>query len=236
MKNTIIGVSGGMGDFSGTFRNGVSNDYFNSVILAGGSPLMIPVSTNKQAIEDIVELCDGIILTGGVDVNPRLYGEEISPKCGEISTLRDDYEMMLIDACMKYHKPIFGICRGIQILNVYFKGTLHQDVYMLDGTINHGQKGSRENGCHNVVLSDESQLIDVCGKVLDANSYHHQAIKKVGEGFIVTGKSSDGIVEVLEHTTLPIFAVQFHPEILASHHEQMLNIFKHFISVAQNKE
>ncbi len=230
MTRKIIGISGGMGDFVGTFRNGVSNDYFNSVIIVDGSPLMIPLSQAKEAIEDVVCLCDGVILTGGVDINPRRYHQDIMPCCGEISDDRDEYEYLLIEACINHHKPILGICRGIQILNVYFGGTLCQDVYQNKQAIKHGQSGSRGKGCHEIDIEKDSFLYHLWGEKAFVNSYHHQAVDELGEGFKAVAHAHDGVVEAIEHDTYPIYGVQFHPEIMSSTDEDMKALFDWFVN------
>lgn len=159
-----------------------------AVFFAGGCP------------GDAAAQFDGLLLSGGGDLAPSCYGQSAASDKLSISPERDLEELLLLEAFAKLKKPVFGICRGIQVLNVFFGGTLIQH---MEG---HG------TASHKVRTLPDSRLRRLCGPTLRANSYHHQAVAAVGKGLRVTARATDGIIEGLEHQSLPIFGVQWHPE------------------------
>ena len=177
--------------------------------------------------------CDGLLLSGGVDIDPKLYHEEINGAV-DINYERDAHEMMLLDAFVKAGKPVFGICRGSQLINVYFGGTLHQH---MTNTVLHrsGQILDRE---HEAEAVPGSLMDTLYGRRCVVNSVHHQAVKDLGKDLVVTQRSDDGIVEAFEHKSLPIIAVQWHPERLVlpekrRHAVDGNRIFSHFINMCK---
>ena len=152
-------------------------------------------------------VCDALLLPGGGDVDPARYGQENRFAVG-IDAQRDERELALIDDFVRAGKPVFGICRGAQILNVYFGGTLVQH---LDG---HTQPGERD--CAHLVRTDDPLLRGLYGAAFQVNSAHHQAVDRPGRGLLVTQRAPDGTVEGFRHETLPVCAVQWHPERTAS--------------------
>lgn len=232
MSKKIIAVSGGMGETNGFMRSGVSPAYFDSIILAGGAPLMIPMSEDEESIRSVLMHCDGLILSGGVDIDPVLYGQSISTKCGEVDEYRDQFEFKLLDEALKLNLPILGICRGNQMLNVYFGGTLYQDVSLKGDVIQHMQKGNRGKGSQMIYVEKGTFLYNILGDEAYVNSYHHQSIDVLAKDFRVAARTSDGIVEAIEHLSKPIYGVQFHPEMMSANDEKMLEIFKEFIEKA----
>ncbi len=243
MKKPIIGIS------SGIFSEMASSEYFaytysrlniaytNSVIKADGVPVILPITSDERVIEEQVKVLDGLILSGGPDPNPLLFNEEPAEKLGTISIERDDFEMKLINAANKHKKPILGICRGIQIINTFFGGTLYQDISYAEGKqLKHSQSTSMGALTHTVDIEEGSFLYDVLGNKTVTNSYHHQSINKVAPGFKITARSKDNIIEAIERIDKNSFiaGVQFHPEMMAeSNHENGLKIFKAFISVCK---
>lgn len=149
--------------------------------------------------EEILNLCDAFIITGGDDLNPKLYNECVID-CSNINDDIDELDFSIINHCVKFKKRLLGICRGIQSINVYFKGSLNQHI---DG---HMCKKNYIN------LIEKSRYIDEVEKQ-EVNSYHHQSINNVGENLKVIFKSDDGVIEMIEHETCDIIGVQFHPEI-----------------------
>ncbi|WP_307992158.1 gamma-glutamyl-gamma-aminobutyrate hydrolase family protein [uncultured Clostridium sp.] len=243
MKKPIIGIS------SGVFSEMASSEYFsytycrvdiayiNSVIKAGGVPVILPITSNEEAIEEQVKILDGIILSGGPDPNPLLFDEEPSEKLGTICVERDDFEMKLINAANKHKKPMLGICRGIQILNIFFGGTLYQDICYAEGTqLKHFQSTSLGALTHTIDIEEDSFLYDILGNKTVTNSYHHQSINKIASDFKLTASSRDGIIEAIEKIDDDSFiiGVQFHPEIMANtDHENGLKIFEAFVSACK---
>ena len=204
MKQPLILISAGYQiAANGTRQRYLYQNYADAIREAGGIPIL-PLDGGVRAAENAA-VCDGMLLTGGPDIDPALYHQEKSPLCGPIDSERDAEEWKLIEAFLKEGKPMFGICRGIQVLNAYFGGTLYQDIPSLFG-VNHSA-----GVVHPVVYEEGSVLHSLYGRESISNSYHHQSIDQVADGFVVTARSGN-IIEAIEHTKLPISAVQLHPE------------------------
>jgi len=181
-------------------------DYSQAVIAAGGLPVFVPLDVDPG---DVIDRLDGVLVTGGDDIDPTRYGAARDPNTQPSEPTRDIQELALLDAAVATKKPVLGICRGIQIVNVHAGGTLHQHVpehAFLD------QAGSVEQ--HDVDFEPGSILAGLYGDRRRVNSLHHQAVDRVGESLCVTARTVDGSIEGLEHETLPIVAVQWHPEML----------------------
>ncbi|MDR2918932.1 MAG: gamma-glutamyl-gamma-aminobutyrate hydrolase family protein [Tannerella sp.] len=217
----------------------IAEPYFQSVILAGGAPVIVPVTTDIRVLTEIVRNLDGLILSGGADLDPLFLSEEPIPELGDVDTYRDRYDLSLIRLAFNNQLPIMGICRGHQLINVAFGGTLYQDIHaqFSSASLQHSQDEPRDQATHSVALSDiPSRLREITnGKmVLDVNSFHHQAIKEVAPEFIATATAPDGLNEGMEHPEYPIFSVQWHPEpMAAAGNEEMLDLFRHHISQAR---
>jgi len=176
---------------------------------------------------------DGLLLCGGNDSHPKFYGEEIDGSV-DIDLERDEVELALTDAFVKAGKPIFGICRGCQLLNIYFGGTIIQD--LPNATCHRTTKEHRI--IHNVTAQKGSIAEKIYGKEFPVNSYHHQAIKKLGDGLEIIMTCEDGVVEGVIHKTLPVLAVQWHPErmrpnVLPEGVVDGLKIFEYFIKLCK---
>lgn len=177
---------------------------------------------------------DGLLLAGGCDVSPTLYGEKING-ANAVDNLRDECEMELIRQFSNAGKPIFGICRGIQILNVYFGGTLIQD--LPKEPMHHSDDLKI---FHRIKTKENSLIRSLLGNEFVANSFHHEAVKDIADGFKITAVSGDdNVVETIEHTSMPFFGVQFHPERMTPKIPQAADakpIFDYFVSLCkQNK-
>lgn len=183
--------------------------YGAAIAAAGG----IPIMTMEHGIDELVELCDGLLLSGGEDVHPSRYGEEILNDTVTPDVLRDEYEFELTRAFLKTGKPILAICRGFQVLNVVLGGDLWQDLPSQMGFIHYNP--SLRHPCF---AEEGSVLHRIFGAEFKVNSTHHQAVRRLGEGLKVTGRSIEGIAEAYEHETLPIIGTQFHPERLTGGH------------------
>lgn len=184
----------------------VYQNYGNAIIENGGLPL-IPSGNELSSLEQLADLSQGLFLTGGEDVDPIHYGQSNAGLCGKIDPWRDQLELKLCQLFIKRKKPILGICRGLQILNTYFQGTLTQDLEH-DRGIDHPY-----HSVHNLTTVGRSWLNETFGESFQVNSYHHQAIDRLGEGLIPTAFSHNGqIIEGVEHQELPVVAVQWHPE------------------------
>lgn len=211
--------------------------YSKSIIEAGGIPLILPLGVDED-IAQILSMADGLLLSGGHDVHPFHFGAEPTPKLGKIHPERDAVELALIQAAMTRQMPIFGICRGIQILNVALGGTLYQDIeseYHSSKMLKHAQQAARGVATHYVQIAPDNLLMTIVGEEkIAVNSFHHQAINVLAETLDVAAKSSDGIVEAVVHETMPFcIAVQWHPEEQAiAGDETAKKLFTAFVSAS----
>ena len=239
-RRPIIGISSSVivdeaGSFAGYKRAYVNKDYVDAVVRAGGVPLIIPFSTDKEVIISQAQLIDGLILSGGHDISPYNYGQEPSQKIGETFPERDTYEIILLEESKKRNIPILGICRGFQLINVAAGGTLYQDLSLIPGNIlKHNQVSNPTLKTHKVEIKENSFISSIFGKETMVNSFHHQVINKVANDFIVVAKASDGVVEAIEHKTYKfLVAVQWHPEMLAVNCEKARVLFSKFVEEAK---
>lgn len=212
-------------------------NYLFSVEAAGGIPLILPIFDDPEALDRYTAMCDAYIVPGGIDVNPISYGEQPHPLLEATRLDYDEYQLHLIKRMLRTEKPMLAICRGIQIMNVAFGGTLYQDV-SLHGpdTMRHSQREIMPGGIsHKVIIEEGSILQRLYGNELWTNSYHHQAIKDLGEGLRVTARAEDGIIEAVEAVDHPyMHAVQWHPEsFFVRKDNYMLPIFEDFIKACK---
>ncbi|GMB72213.1 gamma-glutamyl-gamma-aminobutyrate hydrolase family protein [Lacticaseibacillus rhamnosus] len=214
------------------------HDVKEAFIKLGAIPLIIAfpddVSKVDQLAQDYVQLIDGLMLPGGPDVDPTFYGEEPHPKIGMTLYQKDRFEIALIKAALAADKPIFGICRGIQIMNVAMGGTLYQDLESQypELKIQHPQATLGQFATHHVELTAGSKLAKLYGQsTIKVNSRHHQAVKAVGKGLKVTAVAPDGVVEGMESTDTDLFlGVQWHPENMWQQEDpQQLVVFQDFL-------
>ncbi|WP_160679532.1 gamma-glutamyl-gamma-aminobutyrate hydrolase family protein [Clostridium sp. C8-1-8] len=235
-KKPVIGIMGNLlpiesGAFLGSERVYVTDAYVDSIVRAGGAPIVIPPILDKEALDIILTQVDGILLSGGYDVDPFLYGEEPKQKIGYVHRAVDDATIEVIKDSYDSGKPIFGICKGIQILNVVFGGTLHQDMSYIEGSyVKHEQNAPNFRGTHSVAVEKNSQLYKIIGGDVLVNSYHHQAINKVADGFDVVAIADDGVVEAIERRGDNfVLAVQWHPEMMSKYNQTMQALFDRFV-------
>lgn len=233
----IIGISGSIlvnkgSTFSGYRRSYVNQDYVDAVLRAGAVPLIIPFNEDKESSFEMLKAVDGLILSGGHDVDPKNYGEEPLLKLGEIFPERDEFDFALFRAAMELKKPVFGICRGFQVINVINGGSLYQDLSYADFVkIRHDQSDNPTQVTHSIELEADSFLRGILGSSSRVNSFHHQIIKQPAPGFRPAAKSPDGVIEAIERIEGDSFVigVQWHPEMLARVSESMQNIFNCFV-------
>lgn len=216
----------------------IAETYVDAVLKAGGTPIIIPVITDLAALTMIVNDLDGLIMSGGSDINPLYVNEEPIRQLQDVDSYRDEFDLMLIRLAENRQLPLMGICRGHQIMNVAFGGSIYQDLHTqhLQATIKHSQTQPREQVSHTVHITDNKTRLQSLfeDKKLWVNSFHHQAVNKVAPEFIETALASDGINEGMEHPEKQIFSVQWHPEALASNDDpQMLKLFQLHITQAQ---
>jgi putative glutamine amidotransferase len=218
--------------------------YDQAVVEAGGIPLTVPATTDRAVLAECVRRTDGVLLTGGDDINPALYEKKLprkilktveqTPDSGE----RDLRELILIEEIFQQRKPLLAICRGHQMLNVAFGGKLLADIdQQLPGALNHRRMDRPLDLVHEAALTPGSLMSKICEtSVLGVNSTHHQAVLETAEPFIATARSRDGIVEAMELKAawLPFcLSVQFHPERLVHRHVRYRAIFQRFVSACK---
>lgn len=179
-------------------------DYARGVLRAGGVPIHLPIDADPTIW---VERLDAVLLTGGADVDPGRYGAVNT--ASTVETIRDEFELALLASAIDHALPVLGICRGLQVLNVYAGGTLHQDVPP------HARFDIAPAAeAHEVTIEAGSELAGVYGERVTVNSLHHQTVDRLGEGLVVTARADDGTVEGLELPGADVIAVQWHPEMM----------------------
>lgn len=240
MKKPVIGITSSYEKEEGLrnyHRTTVSIDYTKGVVAGGGIPLVIPVTEDREIIKEQLKLLDGLILSGGTDLNPFLYGEDFKEGIHLVSPERDCCEMIIVEEFLKTGKPILGICRGHQLLNVYFHGTLFQDLkYYGKEVLQHRQEMYPELATHQVhITEEENMLFALYGKQIATNSFHHQVIDILGEGLTAIAKTSDGIIEAFQKKDHKfLYGIQWHPEMMTARgNQEMKKIFESFVEACQ---
>lgn len=236
MNRPLIGIVtnlSGDPDLSERCKNATfTNSYIMSVAMSGGLPIGIPPLTDGEAIDEIIQKIDGLLVPGGNDMSPQLYGEEPCQNQGSFSLDRDFLDLQSIRTAHRMGKPILGICRGIQAINVCFGGTLYQDLKQEEQfTVKHYQDGKFCSPSHMVNLQPDGMLFPELGKEILVNSFHHQAVKRIADGFRAIAFSKDGVIEAMESEKGSfVLGVQWHPEqMTANGDKKMKKIFELFI-------
>lgn len=210
----------------------VGRKYIDAIEAAGGAPILLPSVSNQEYASRFIDVLDGLLLTGGEDIDPSLYGEEPQWVLGNQDEAKDQLEFWLIEEALDRNLPIFGICRGTQMLNVVAGGSLYQDVRLFsEEVIKHYQRASGAHPTHSIEIDPASKLFEIIGeRSIRVNSFHHQSVKDIARGFKVTARAKDGIIEALESQNYPfVLGVQFHPEAMWQKHPKMAALFKAFI-------
>lgn len=204
----------------------------------GFLPLLLPaIEFNNSDIKEIIKAVDFIVLVGGDDVDPLLYNEEVKYDNVRRSRFRDKNETLLIENAIKYKKPIFGICRGLELINVFFGGSLYQNIKeQCSLKVLHRQNEGYALA-HKISIKEDTFLEDIYdNSEIFVNSFHKQAVKKLGKDLRIAAISSDGIIEAIQHTSLPIYAVQWHPELSYNFDENSKKLIRFCYSLLQKKQ
>lgn len=244
MKRPLIGVSGshmvdGRGVFAGYHRSYVNDDYIRSVNEAGGVAILVPFTEDEGASREIMSRVDGLVLSGGHDVYPLLYGEEPCRQIGPVWPERDKFDLLLLAEAEKRGIPVMGICRGCQIINVAHGGTLYQDLSLdKNSFVKHSQNQDPATPTHTVEIQAGSRAARILGRTeWVTNTHHHQTVHQVGRGLAVTGRAKDGTVEIMEGTGENyLMAYQFHPEMMSINNQLAKALFVDFIVAAQGED
>ena len=236
-RSPIVAISMFSARESHKFYTKVQYNYVQSVVDAGGLPWLVPTLEDLERAPDIAESLDALVLTGGEDMSPLSFNAQPRQELGTTNFYRDQWELALLAACEKRGIPILGICRGIQVMNVHRGGTLYQDINAeTDSVMGHALSSDpMENLQHTVSIDDGSLLRRIFEtEELVVNSFHHQAVKDLGERLTVTSTAADGIIEGVEDPSLPFYlGVQFHAEALPPINQYYLRIFSALVAAAE---
>lgn len=217
-------------------RFGMSRPYINALEAVGALPVILPLALGGTTLRSLYERLDGIFMAGGGDLSPACYQRTTYHKTEGIDHLRDETELTLLRWALDDGKPIFGVCRGSQILNVAAGGTLLQDVTdMIPNALRHQYfpEKPRSYVAHPVTTAGGSRLSEILGHVAHVNSFHHQAVEQVASGFKAVAVASDGVIEAIESTSSQFaLGVQWHPEGLIESDPTMLALFTEFVNHA----
>ncbi len=207
--------------------------YMRVIEKCGGIPIMLPLTTDKDELEQVYNLCDGILFTGGHDVSPKVYGEEKKETCGVSCHMRDAMEGYILRDCLEDNKPFLGICRGIQFVNTYLGGTLYQDLPTeYQSTVEHHMEPPYDKAAHQVEILKGTKLAEILGAGMHAvNSYHHQAIKEMAPDVEKMAVSEDGLIEAIAVKNHRFgIAVQWHPEFSYETNQDSIKLVDAFIN------
>lgn len=235
MKTPLIGITAS--------TNSKKDDrlpaaYGDAVKLAGGAPLLIPLGFPLTALPALVARLDGLLLSGGGDIDPSLYPARQPEKCQDVLPERDQLELALLKAAAEVDLPVLGICRGMQVINVSRGGTLYTDLpsqYPSPLVHSTPEEKGRDSLVHEVTIETGSLLHGILAETnLAVNSFHHQAALHIGTGLQVVAHATDGLVEAVEDRSKKFFcAVQWHPECLQQKGDAHRRLFKAFIEAAK---
>jgi len=227
---TDLGVPG-----ADPVKHSVNAAYVQAVEESGGTALLLPCLRSRKRYRRLLDLLEGLLVTGGADLDPRFFHQEPRNGLGRIDAPRDNLEAAILPEALRRDLPILGICRGIQSLNVFAGGTLYQDLSEAPfECIAHRQTAHRTVATHDVILEKDSRLYAIMGRRrIRVNSTHHQAIKDVAPGFVVTGRARDGVIEAIEREGARFcIGVQWHPEELFHADPPSCRLFKAFVEAA----
>lgn len=202
-----------------------------AITMAGGIPVIIPVNEPRLA-EKYADIVDGLILAGGEDVSPALYGEDARRTIRATYPKRDEAEVAITEKIIDQAKPVLGICRGLQLLNVIFGGTLYQDLSENEKVfVKHIQETPSNHPIHTVKIEENSYMASFLSEELFVNSFHHQIIRDLGADLIIGGTSSDGVIEAIEiiEKNISVVAIQWHPENLYYKDQNHFALFRNLI-------
>ena len=234
-KNPLIGITGNLGDKGCELAQG----YYISVVKAGGTPVVIPPHKDKESILSLLDTLDGLVLSGGDDINPLLLGEEPLPQLHSVCPERDETELFLAREAFHRQIPTLGICRGIQMMAAVLGGKVYQDIYVQGegAKLKHSQDMPRYTASHTVNIKEGSTLQSIVGnkQTLAVNSFHHQAVSDPGQHLMISATSPDGIIEAVEsNEDKALLGVQWHPECFILNNDQsMMSLFRWLINEAR---
>ena len=237
MKKPIIGITASHDLKSGNLR--MAQSYVSAIQNSGAVPLILPLTLEEGECRQLAGTLDGFLFTGGPDVHPFLFGEDTMEGCGDRSPLRDQTELTLFSAVYQQKKPVLGVCRGTQLINIALGGDIYQDLgSQLPGRlpIAHRQPFHLSNPSHRVALETDSLLAQISGETrIETNSAHHQAVRNTAAALSVCGRTADGVIEAVEQRDYPfLIGVQWHPEMLADTYSHASRLFEAFVRACRS--
>ena len=230
----IIGIICGLDTDNQNYNLG--RKYVDAIIEEAGLPILIPVGNDVVTIDSIMKLCDGLMFVGGSDVDPWYFSQEPQFPTKKIDPERDNFEIELIKSALRELKPLLGICRGMQVINIAAGGDIYQDLSgQKKGVFIHEQNAPRWHPTHKIKIHPETKLERILGRnELRVNSFHHQAVRKVAPGFKISALSGDGVIEGIEHDSLEFaLGIQWHPEELIKTNTLSKNLFAGLIEASK---
>lgn len=228
--------------FPGYPRVTLNEDYPRSIAAAGGVPVLITPSKDLSLLADQLSLVDALVLAGGQDVDPLLYGAEPRTECGAPNPTRDAFEFEALRLARAAGMPVLGICRGLQVTNTFLGGSLHQDISHSGSTQRHMMEANPAVAAHGITVEPDSFLDEAWHLAqTTVNSFHHQVVDRVAPGLAVAARAADGAVEAVEYTgdEFDLVAVQWHPEMMSAADspagEQARALFTWFVDLAAGR-
>ena len=209
----------------------LNQDYVDAVFRAGALPVLLPLTEDEAVMREMLNRIDGLLLTGGADVGPDMYGEEKLPCCGETTPARDRFEFPLCRMALEMDKPILAICRGHQVLSCTLGGNMFQDIAtQFSADLRHPRSDMPRDKVHKVLVEKGTLLHAITGQTeLEVNSRHHQAVKMPGQGMTVCARATDGLIEAAELSGRKfVLGVQWHPESLSDRYPEAQALFNSF--------
>lgn len=217
-------------------RNVVTNSYLNAVSAGGGTPIILPITADKNQMDEGLNLCDGVLFCGGGDINPLLYHQNPHPLLGTCNMEYDCFQIIMMKKVMEQRIPMLAVCRGIQLLNVVQGGTLYQDITLQpkEAMLHMQKEEERSRPSHKVLINEGTKLFEILGAKVLTNSYHHQSVKDLGNGLIVSAMAEDDTIEAVEMEGHPFqIGVQWHPECMVQSDSSMRELFCRFVEASR---
>lgn len=236
MNKPVVAVASNFEIINNTEKLTLNREYSRAIELAGGIPLVISMIDDKSDIERILNICSGLLVPGGADISPLLFGKEPIPGMGVSRPNLDKFQITATKIAIENKMPFLGICRGCQVLNVALGGDLIQNIETVESSVKHQQQTRRRYPTHTVEAEDGSIIAKTLGNSFCVNSFHHQAVGTLGDGVRATAQAKDGIIETIELSDNPFaVGVQWHPEALTEGEDSsMYPLFRAFVESCSN--